>query len=101
LLFLLQQKMEVDSYVQGCHVEVLSVQMEEREREKYMMDRIEDRVSYLERRITQLEDEIDSPNGDGPARPVGAVAQAMSRFVGRICCDTGGVHRQLHAICLA
>jgi hypothetical protein len=93
--------MEVDSSAQACRVEVLSAQMEEREQVKYMMDRIEDRVSYLERRITQMEDEMDAPDGDGPARPVGAVAQATSRFVGRICCDAGGVHRRLHAIRVA
>ncbi|KAL4852696.1 DNA polymerase alpha subunit B [Chlorella vulgaris] len=54
---------------------------------KYMVDRLEDKVGYLEQRILAAEVAAEAALGC-EVHPAATAAQQLALFVGRVCCDT-------------
>ena len=55
---------------------------------RYMVDRIADKVAYIEHRISQIEAELEEKNPETFMASLATAVQQPSTFVGRICCDT-------------
>lgn len=90
------EAMELDASTSGrpggCELRILGAPLSHDER--YMVDRIEDRVAYCERRILALSAEVPSAadgeaaEGEPGLHPVGLACQQPAIFAGRIVCDT-------------
>lgn len=53
-----------------------------------MLDRLANKVAYIDRRISAFEKELEAVHGEGAAHPIATATQQSTYFVGRICCDT-------------
>jgi DNA polymerase alpha subunit B len=81
-----QTSMGLSPTKRQCEVKVLGNPVAVNER--FMVDRIADKASYVDHRIVGFEKEVEAASSDGAAHPVAAAAQKPTYFVGRVCCDT-------------